>query len=64
MIRECPFRTGVTCGWADCRGCGWNPVVEAERKEKLRRSLVIFSKPETRGKWYIGSGAFPVKKMS
>ncbi len=31
----CKFNEGVICDKVKCRSCGWNPVVEKRRKEKL-----------------------------
>ena len=36
--RACPFNKGVEkAPSCDCRTCGWNPVVELERKKDIRK---------------------------
>lgn len=49
---RCDFNPiGVFCVGKDrkCRKCGWNPVVELERKERLRREFGAEKKGEP---WY------------
>lgn len=63
ILGKCKFkdRRGVYCdAFSDCTSCGWNPVVEARRKEQTRRRMKIYSsqKPVQGEKWYIGSGPF------
>lgn len=31
----CKFNEGVLCGVQQCENCGWNPEVEARRKEAI-----------------------------
>ena len=56
----CPFRKNIGCGTRHCISCGWNPVVEAARKQVIRETLVI-SRPQKDEpeRWLIGSGPFP-----
>lgn len=32
---DCPHNEGLVCYKRTCGSCGWNPVVEAKRREKL-----------------------------
>ena len=40
LYPSCKFRTGIECGSDECDKCGWNPIVEAEREQKLRNGAV------------------------
>ena len=33
----CKFRFGVECSSNACEKCGWNPIVEADRIEKMKK---------------------------
>lgn len=35
----CRFNTSINCMESDCSRCGWNPVVERQRKAKTRDRL-------------------------
>ncbi len=37
---KCPFNKNVECfmSKSDCNTCGWNPVVQEERKRELHQS--------------------------
>ena len=35
----CKYQSGVMCSDKNCGGCGWNPDVEAARKQKIRAAL-------------------------
>lgn len=32
----CPFNIGVVCDEKKCERCGWNPIVDGNRKAKKR----------------------------
>lgn len=35
----CRFNTSVNCAESDCSRCGWNPVVDRQRKAKTRARI-------------------------
>lgn len=35
----CRFNTSINCMESDCSRCGWNPVVERQRKAKTRERM-------------------------
>lgn len=63
----CKFRnkpeTGcvVECDtFSQCYRCGWNPLVESQRKKTIREELAKRKRQtEEPQKWLIGSGEFP-----
>ena len=41
MTEGCPYRKAMVCYESEeCKKCGWNPEVEAERLEKLKSGEV------------------------
>lgn len=39
-MEGCLYNTGVFCEKAKCERCGWNPVVQKERREATQASLL------------------------
>ena len=64
IIVDCPYNKGVGCaetpGPFVCGKCGWNPKVEAARKEQIQIAIEsIVPEYEAPEKWLLGAGAFP-----
>lgn len=38
-IHDCSFNSGCACEKMICSKCGWNPAVEAERAEQIRKRM-------------------------
>jgi len=55
------FHRMVDCEGGLCYKCGWNPVVEAERKEKIWAKMKTLRPDlEIPEHWMLGSGPFEI----